>query len=315
MKSKLAVRGTADSPLIGLFQEGSHNVVPMSDCPANHPAINKAIKLLRESMLCLGVEPYNENKQTGVLRYVQFFVCREDGLVQLVLVTRDRKAAETLAQNLRERAKWHSIWLNIHTQPTNQIFGKEWHLYFGEEWIWQQMGRCKAAFHPAAFSQANLLLFDRVLEKLDDWVEPNASLLELYAGTGAISFHLEPYWQSACLVENNPFAQISFDRTAASGVRKPMQYIRADAALGIKFFDEADCIIADPPRKGLDAELLAALRAARSKTFIYISCSFQSFWRDAKQLLESGWSLDDAALYWMFPNTPHIEIAAKWKKM
>ncbi|TXG54852.1 hypothetical protein EZV62_020108 [Acer yangbiense] len=47
-RAKLAVRGMSMSPLIGLYQEGTHNVADIPDCKAHHPGINAAVELLRQ---------------------------------------------------------------------------------------------------------------------------------------------------------------------------------------------------------------------------------------------------------------------------
>ena len=156
-------------------------------------------------------------------------------------------------------------------------------------------------------------MFDHLLEKLKKWTPKNIRLLEIYAGVGAISLDLADHWQSALLIEDNPYAHLSFQQTIASQELKPIRYLCADAKKAAAYLGEADCMIVDPPRKGLDPVLLGELLRLQSKTLLYISCSFKSFMRDALQLRSCGWTIDDAALYWMFPGTDHVEIATRWK--
>ncbi|GMP29646.1 hypothetical protein CsSME_00004655 [Camellia sinensis var. sinensis] len=73
-RAKLAVRGSYTDPLIGLYQEGTHNVVDIPDCKAHHPNINAAVELLKQGIAELKVEPYDEDQGTGELRYVQMAV-------------------------------------------------------------------------------------------------------------------------------------------------------------------------------------------------------------------------------------------------
>src|SRR5690606_101497 len=149
---------------------------------AHHPSINRAAALIKREIEHLGIEPYDEIRQTGSLRYAQFFVCRKSGLVQLALVSRKREAAELLAERLsRTSGLWHSIWINLHTKATNAILGSEWICHSGETFLRQRIGRTDIAFHPASFSQAHLSLFDKMLEKIESWVRPNVRLLaDLY---------------------------------------------------------------------------------------------------------------------------------------
>lgn len=309
LKAKLAVRGKAENPLVGLFRENSHEIVDISECPAHHPSIRTAIAQLKRAMIDLQIAPYNEfsNPPSGIIRYVQLFVCRRTGKVQLVIVSREKEAARKLAQHIWNDS-WHSIWINTHPAHNNRILGDEWELCFGERYLFQG----SIAFHPGAFAQANLSLFDQLLDQTTEWIPHGSRLLEIYAGVGMISLRAqEKDIRQAVLVENNPFAYESF---LNSHPPAQYQYVLNEAKGAIPYLREADCVIVDPPRKGLDRDLLNALQNESSQTLIYISCSFDSFQRDATALRQAGWSIEDAGLYWLFPGTEHVEIAAKWKK-
>ena len=121
--------------------------------------------------------------------------------------------------------------------------------------------------------------------------------------------HLEPLLQSALLIEENPYALLSFRESGSS-----YSYLQADAKAAISHLASADVIIVDPPRKGLDLDLLEAIAEETKKTLIYISCSFESFKKDAEVLLSSGWEIVDAAGFELFPGTEHIELAVCFKK-
>ncbi|MBF8264032.1 MAG: rumA [Parachlamydiales bacterium] len=312
MKAKLAVRGHVDNPVIGLFRPRSHDVMDGTDCSDHHPSINAAARLLRQEMIRLGTIPYDEKKHAGQLRYAQFFVCRRTKRVQLTLVALQKEGAEHLADALWQAGSmWHSIWINVQPLATNRILGDVWHLRHGEPFLHQAIGKAEIAFHPGAFAQANLDLFDRILIQIEEWVNPGAHLLEVYSGAGAISLHLAQKIQRAVLVEDNPYSYESFLQSA---ITPAIRFIRADARQAVQYLDEATCVIVDPPRKGLEPALLEELKKAEGKDLIYISCSFDSFQNDAKQLLESGWIVEDVKLYELFPQTDHVEIASKWKK-
>jgi len=146
--AKLAVRREpgGDRVVVGLFQRGSHNVVPLSNCVVQHPSINEAVELIQHTLRNSGVVcAYDEASGSGLLRYVQASVQRDTGRVQLTLVANARSPADEAA--LPEFAKllwaagggermWHSIWLNINTTPNNVIFSHEpgaWQAVLGEQ--------------------------------------------------------------------------------------------------------------------------------------------------------------------------------------
>ncbi|KAM1073474.1 hypothetical protein ACFX2B_018340 [Malus domestica] len=47
-RAKLAVHGSPENPLIGLYQEGTHNVVDIPQCKAHCPSIVAAVELLKQ---------------------------------------------------------------------------------------------------------------------------------------------------------------------------------------------------------------------------------------------------------------------------
>ena len=77
---------------------------------------------------------------------------------------------------------------------------------------------------------------------------------------------------------------------------------------------KADVIIVDPPRKGLDGEVVNALNAhgtTSHKVLVYVSCGFDAFQRDYKALVGSGrWNLEIAEGHVLFPGSDAIETLA-----
>jgi 23S rRNA (uracil1939-C5)-methyltransferase len=69
-----------------------------------------------------------------------------------------------------------------------------------------------------------------------------------------------------------------------------------------------DLVIVDPPRKGLDEEVVQALclrtnnGAGGPKRLIYVSCGFDAFRQDFSNLTVTGqWKLDHAEGHVLFP--------------
>jgi tRNA/tmRNA/rRNA uracil-C5-methylase (TrmA/RlmC/RlmD family) len=77
----------------------------------------------------------------------------------------------------------------------------------------------------------------------------------------------------------------------------------------------AEVVIADPPRKGLDAAILDALCADPPRRFVYLSCDLDSFQRDAVRLVASGRArLAELVACDLFPNTHHVETLARFER-
>ncbi|HSX10366.1 MAG TPA: methyltransferase [Chlamydiales bacterium] len=301
-KAKLAIR---PGPQIGLFKRNTHDVIPIPHCLVHHPAINRAAHLLQQAMTLHNLSAYSEATATGTLRYAQFFVDRATSLVQLTLIINDTHNLQPLLDTLSTHDLWHSIWLNHQPKSTNTILGSTFQLIQGEPFLWQTLNSTPVPFHPGAFSQTHLPLFELMLRQIESWTPPNTRILELYAGVGAIGLTLASKAKEITLVENNPFAHLSYNQAAKPNIT----YYPTDAKEAP--LTTYDLIIVDPPRKGLDPELLPRLSAPQ---LIYISCSFESFKRDYHQLLAHGWRLKDAAGYLLFPGTNHVETLALFEK-
>lgn len=300
LKAKLAVRA---GPEIGLFKKNTHDVISIPNCLVHHPAINRAVALIKEEMILQKVVPYRENPPSGTLRYIQLFVCRSTGRIQLTLVANHGDLVP-FCQALMKQDLWHSIWINRQLETTNRILGGIWEHIYGEPFLWQTLNGISIPFHPGAFSQAHLPLFEKMLQKIATWVNQGDRVLELYAGVGAIGLSVRSKASHLTLIENNPYAHLSFQQ-----MKIDIPYLCIDANLAD--LSGYDLIIVDPPRKGLDPQMIAKLEAKR---LIYVSCGFDSFKRDAKELLMLGWKLKEAAGYLLFPGTNHVETLALFEK-
>lgn len=326
-RAKLAVRGSALNPQIGLYQAGTHQVIDIPACQIHHPSINKGIQLLRRLICKEQIIPYDESTQNGELRYVQFVVERKTGRVQLGLVfnaddlsSPQARKWECALEKLWNDSNnlWHSIWLNFNIRRDNIIFGQQWHHLHGDPLLWETIAGIEICFQPATFAQANLDLFEKMAMRIREWVPQQASVTEFYAGVGVLGLTLaqKSCWVRCC--ELNPNARFCFEESRnklALEIRKKISFYEGVAGKQYELMDEADVVIVDPPRKGLDSGLLRALQATQTlKEIIYISCGWIAFQRDCDALLAVGWKIKTAEAFLFFPGSNQIEVAAVFTK-
>lgn len=315
-RAKLAVRGDSENPQVGLYEAGTHHVVNIPFCRVHHPLINLAVEHIKDWIRAEKIALYNEMTQKGLLRYIQCVVERSSGRIQLTLVINASSKEEVAPylNHLWARAPeiWHSLWVNLNIQRTNTIFGKDWQLIQGEEYIWESLAGAKVCFHPANFAQANLDVFERMLWDLNDKVCAGQRIVEYYAGVGSIGLCLAEKAQSVNCCEINPFAKTSFEKAFSLQKSSKISFFTGSVSDHLELIKEADVVIVDPPRKGLDRPLLKALLENNlAQELWYISCQWPSFKRDCQELL-SNWQLDSAKAYLFFPGTDHLEILAKF---
>ena len=78
----------------------------------------------------------------------------------------------------------------------------------------------------------------------------------------------------------------------------------------------AQVVIADPPRRGLDAALLDQLCAQPPERFLYVSCGLESFLSDAARLTAQGrLRLAQLTAFNLMPFTEHVETVARFERV
>jgi len=313
LRSKLAIRGDRERPLIGLYKEGTHDLVEIPHCPMHHPKINLAVQYLKEFIQKAKLDPYDEKTGSGDLRYVQLDVQRSTQKVQLSVVSKERCPQIAELWELQPDF-WHSLWNNVNTRRDNVIFGTEWQHLAGEKYLWETLLDVPVAYLPASFKQANLDLFEKMLETIPRHLSPTSKVVEYYAGSGVIGLTLARYCQSIICSEINPQSQECFEvsrKNLPPQDAQKLSFVTGSTDQLLNLLKQGDVIIVDPPRKGLEKSLVAALKnPSQSKTLIYISCGWNSFQRDCLSLLEGGWKLPAAEAYLFFPGTNHLETLA-----
>ena len=176
-------------------------------------------------------------------------------------------------------------------------------------------------FPHTVFRQANLDGFANIVKEIRRWVPLKGSCIELYAGVGTIGLNLVDLVESISCSDENPNNSACFHHSLAGlsrSLQLRAQYASESAAVvatstGLR---HCDYVIVDPPRKGLDTEVLDALCDTTGDAttlplrLIYVSCGFKAFQRDCARLIEHDWSLVHAEGHILFPGADHIEILA-----
>jgi tRNA/tmRNA/rRNA uracil-C5-methylase (TrmA/RlmC/RlmD family) len=322
LRARLMVRGRTGSPKVGIFQAGSHRIVDIPSCLVHHPLVNRAAAAVRSAIRDSGVRPYAERPHAGELRAIQVVVERASQSLQLVLVAngRDPEPLRPLAELLRKELgdALHSLFWNGNPVRTNVILGPLWQHLAGPEVVRETIGGAQVCFPPGAFGQANLDLADRIVARIHGLVPAAARVVELYAGCGPIGLGLLARSRALAFVESSPEAVRGLRMGLAerpSEERAKALVLSGDAGDAAGLLPEAEIVIADPPRSGIDEAALAALCAAPPQRLVYLSCGLDSFEVQAARLRAGGrLRLSELVAYDLFPNTEHVETLACFER-
>lgn len=319
-RARLAVRGRADAPKLGIFEAGTHRVVHIPRCLVHHPLVNRAAAATREALAQHRVPTYSDAAHAGIARYLQVVIERHTERAQLTLVTNGTtpQGLEPVFRSLQASlgAELHSLWWNGNAERTNTILGPHWQHVSGPEFVEDTSGSARVFYPPSAFGQSNLDLAMQLAARVRGLASPGQRITEYYAGVGAIGLGLAA---SAAELRFNELGEGSLAGLEHGVSQLPTEerghvtIHRGSAAAHTEFVAQSDFVIADPPRKGLDPELTSALVRQPPSRFAYVSCDVSSLERDAAALLES-FTLTALETYDLFPHTEHVETLAVFER-
>ena len=318
LRARLAIRGRQGAPKLGMFQLGTHRVVHIPGCTIQHPLINRVAAVVRRALVDADVSVCSEAAHRGLARYLQVVVERASQGAQVVLVA-NSPMVEPLApclERIRDQLgnDLHSLWFNSHCERSNAVLGPEFVNWCGPEAVIERFGGAAAHYPPGAFGQSNLDIAQGIVEHVRSLVPEGARVAEFYAGVGAIGLSLLPRASAIRMNELNPHSLQGLALGLAgldAADRAKVQVVPGAAGAARQAASGADVVIADPPRKGLDRELLDHLVEQPPRRFIYVSCGLESFLRDtARMTAGGGLRLRSLTAFNLMPFTEHVETVA-----
>lgn len=322
LRARLAIRGRLGSPKLGLFELGTHRVVHIPHCSVQHPLINRVATVVRRALVDTEVTSFSERAQQGLARYLQVVVERSSQTAQVVIVG-NCATAEPLAACLdlivrRLGPELHSLWFNAQCAASNTIFGPDFQSWYGPPSVVERFGGPEVHYPPGAFGQSNLEVADDIIEHLRGLIPQDSRVTEFYAGVGAIG--LSVLARTAALRMNEVSAHSLKGLELGLAALDPLErakicLVPGSAAVASEAAAQADVVIADPPRKGLDLPLLDHLVEQPSRRLLYVSCDLKSLCRDAARLTATG-ALRLVALraFNLMPFTEHVETVAHFER-
>ncbi len=345
-KAKLAARAETSSGRValGLFKRGTHELAATETCPVSHVGVERAAATTRATCDALGVTPYDESTGKGELRYVQTVMCSDEAVDPGM--DEDARAAISLVFNANTLTRRHEeicmdiarrggdfvrgVSVNLQDARSNVIFNHAgWVHVYGEYMTFLRTPSGQRVYYlPGSFMQANSEAYGELLRRMPRHVPRGSRVVEMFSGVGAIGFSLltnvELDVRSVRFVESSSSVAEAWERTRdelpndSLKSRVSLQIAKAEK-IAVESTRDCDVLVVDPPRKGLDESLRRVLTDSTLSddlaTILYVSCGFDSFKRDADELVASGmWTLTHHESFVFFPATNHIEVFAVFKR-
>ncbi|MFA9559746.1 23S rRNA (uracil(1939)-C(5))-methyltransferase RlmD [Evansella sp. AB-rgal1] len=317
-KSQMQVGHRDGKMIAGLYSSNSHKLVDIGDCIVQHPQTNKVTNVVKQIANDMNIYPYNERKNSGILRTIITRVGFETGEYQVVLVTSKREIprVDLLVQEIKRRLPdVTSIVQNINPKKTSLIFGDESIILDGKEKIEETMSEFRFNLSPRAFFQLNPIQ----TKKLYDAAKKAASLtgkekvVDAYCGVGTIGLWLADGARELRGMDVIAESIEDAKRNAEAHGIEHAEYVVGKAETWLPRWENEgwhpDVVVVDPPRTGLDATFIETLLRIKPKRIVYVSCNPSTLAKNVNDL-SKDYKLISLQPVDMFPQTAQVECVA-----
>ena len=301
----------------GIYQENTHNVVPVEKCMIEDQKADEIIGTIRGMLKSFKIRTFDEDTGYGLLRHVLIRRGFESGEIMVVLVTASPvfPSKNNFVKALREKhPEITTIVQNINNRGTSMVLGDKEHVLYGKGYIEDELCGCKFRISPKSFYQVNPVqteyLYGKAIELAG--LTGNERVLDAYCGIGTIGIIAASKAKEVIGVELN-----------ADAVRDAVQNAKCNDVKNIRFYcndatefmmqmaasgDTVDVVLMDPPRAGSTEAFIKAVAAVKAKTVIYVSCGPDTLARDLGVFKKMGYQAEGVWPVDMFPETGHCEV-------
>ena len=296
----------------GYYRSNSHKLVNLNQCPVQDERLHPLLREVKQDIQQQGWSIYNETTHQGKLRHLSLRIGKNTGEMLLTLITTSPKlnGIEARANLWLDRyPELVGVCLNINGDRTNAILGDKTLTVAGKSYIREKFAGVELHITADTFFQVNTaaaeLLFNTVVEQLQ--LQGDEKVVDAYCGIGTFSLPLAKKVRQVIGIEINPSSVRQAKNNAVlNGIDNATFY--AGKVKDCLQQIEPDILLLDPPRKGCQPEVIAAILRLQPSRIVYISCKSSTQARDVKLLCESGvyqpvW-IQPADF---FPQTTHVE--------
>ena len=296
-----AVRRKGDL-VLGFNARLSHQVIALAECPVMRPAIAALLAPLNELLATL-LEPGAR---------AEAMITESDSGLDLLLTT-DAALGLRQCQRLADFAGTHDLARIARRHPKAR--GAE--VLLERRPVRANFGGVAVPLPPGAFLQPTREGEAALRAAVEEALGEARHVADLYAGCGTFGL---PLAAAGCEVlaferDNHLVAALASTARASAGRLR----LRAETRdlerrpLDPEELGGCDGAILDPPRAGAKAQA-AALALSKLRHIALVSCNPATFARDARLLADGGYRLDWVQPVDQFLWSPHLELAAAFRR-
>ena len=308
-KSSLPCRHDGEKVVVGMYASNSNHLVFINDCMIENEIIKKTRDYILNFLSTNKVDIYNPKTRSGSLRYLVIRAFSDDEVqVTFVLYNEDQKLIKLI-----KKLNLPSIYYSINSDSKSiEIFGPKLICLKGKEAIEGKLGSLKFNISPKAFFQLNtkqtVVLYDEIKKACN--LTGNEKVLDCYCGIGSIGMYLATGAKEVRGIDVN-----------VDGIKDAKEFAKINNIYNIKFYNGnilphldqfekddfvPDIVVVDPPRKGLELNIINYFQKKKVKKIVYVSCNPATLAKNLNHL-QRDYVIKYVQPIDMFPNTAGVE--------
>jgi 23S rRNA (uracil1939-C5)-methyltransferase len=309
---------------MGHYARGTHDVVPVVECPVHPERANRIAFALRDALAAARVEgAAGDLRGRGLVRHVVLRTTRDEReSVAMLVVGRDAPSIEApLRALLSSRDAPDGLAVNLNDRPGPYLVGRQTRRVHGPGHVREEsIGPVSFLVSPTAFFQTNVaaagVLVDLVTRACEEAGRGPLRVLDLYSGSGLFSLPLAARGHAVVAVEasRKGARDAALNRRANGLPEDRLTLVAAEVERALPRLVEGerfDAVVLDPPREGCPPPVLrSVLGRLRPARVVIVSCNPEALGRELAQAFASGWRALPVQPVDMFPHTPHVEAVA-----
>ena len=316
-------RDRKNNPISGVYEQGTHKVVPVEFCMIEDEKADEIIGTIRGMLKSFKISVYDEDTGYGLLRHVLVKRGFSTNEIMVVLVTASPvfPSKNNFVKALRAKhPEITTVIQNVNGRGTSMVLGDKEHVLYGKGWIEDILCGCRFRISAKSFYQINPvqteLLYKKAIELAG--LTGKERVIDAYCGIGTIGLIASEKAGEVIGVELNRDAVRDAVTNARQNQAKNIRFYCADAGQFMvdmaEAGEKADVVFMDPPRSGSDEAFLSSVVRLAPKRVVYISCNPQTQARDLKYLCQNGYKAEGAWPFDLFPHTEHVETVVLLSK-
>lgn len=300
----------------GVYEEGTHRVVPVEACQIEDEKADAIINDIRGLLKSFKIKTYNEDTGYGLLRHVLIRRGFTTGEIMVVLVLGSpvMPSKNNFVKALRKlHPEITTVVLNVNDKRTSMVLGDRETMIYGKGYIEDVLCGLTFRISSKSFYQINPVQTEKLYGKAMELagLTGKERVIDAYCGIGTIGMVAAKSAKEVIGVELNPDAVRDAIKNAKRNQMKNIRFYQDDAGRFMEKMaakgEKADVVFMDPPRSGSTEQFMKSAVTLAPQKIVYISCDPQTQARDLKYLTKHGYKAMGAYPYDMFPFTKHAE--------